>query len=44
MAAKILTTDPGVLSADNQNSPAAGQRGPALLPDVQLIEKQEMLV
>jgi catalase len=43
MAAKILTTDPGVPSADNRNSLAAGQRGPALILDVRLIEKKEML-
>ena len=43
MAKKILTTNPGVLT-DNQNSLAAGQRGPALLEDIHLIKKQEMMV
>ncbi len=36
---KTLTTDQGVPVADNQNSLTAGQRGPALLQDVHLIEK-----
>ena len=42
MAKKTLTTDQGVPVADNQNSLTAGQRGPVLLQDVHLIEKQEM--
>ena len=42
MAKKIFTTDQGVPVADNQNSFTAGQRGPVLLQDVHLIEKQEM--
>jgi catalase len=44
MAGKILTTDPEVPFADKQNSLTAGQHGPALLLNVQLIEKQEMVV
>jgi catalase len=42
MTKKTLTTDPGVLVADNHNFLTAGQRSPALLQDVHLIEKQEM--
>ena len=42
MAKKPLTTNQGVPVADNQNSLTAGQRGPVLLQDVHLIEKQEM--
>jgi catalase len=42
MARKTLTTDQGVPVSDNQNSLTAGQRGPAFLQDVHLIEKQEM--
>ena len=42
MAKKPFTTKQGVPVADNQNSLTAGQRGPALLQDVHLIEKQEM--
>ena len=36
---KYLTTNQGVPISDNQNSTTAGQRGPVLLQDVQLIEK-----
>ncbi len=39
---KTLTTDQGIPVADNQDSLTAGQRGPALVQDVHLIEKQEM--
>ena len=39
MAKKTLTTNQGVPVPDNQNSLTAGQRGPVLLQDVQLIEK-----
>ena len=42
MVKKTLTTNQGVPVADNQNIPTAGQRGPVLLKDVHLIEKQEM--
>jgi len=35
----ILTTTAGAPIADNQNSPAAGARGPVLLQDWQLMEK-----
>ncbi len=42
MAKKTLTTEQGVPVADNQNPLTAGQRGPVLLKDVRLIEKQEM--
>jgi catalase len=44
MAKKTLTTDLGVLVADNHNSLTAGQRSPALLQDVHLIEKQDMIL
>jgi catalase len=44
MAKKTLTTDQGVPVADNQSSLTAGQRGPVLLQDVRLIEKQEMML
>jgi len=36
---KYLTTNQGVPISDNQNSTTAGERGPVLLQDVQLIEK-----
>jgi len=36
---KYLTTNQGVPISDNQNSATAGERGPVLLQDVQLIEK-----
>jgi catalase len=39
MAKKTLTTSQGVPVADNQSSLTAGQRGPVLLQDVNLIEK-----
>jgi len=39
MKEKYLTTNQGVPISDNQNSMAAGQRGPVLLQDVQFIEK-----
>jgi catalase len=39
MAKKTLTTNQGVPVADNQSSLTAGQRGPVLLQDVNLIEK-----
>src|SRR5271157_4903987 len=39
MARKTLTTDQAVPVADNQNFLSAGQRCPALLQDVHLIEK-----
>jgi len=42
VAGKTYPTKQGVPVADNQSSLNAGQRGPALLQDVQLIEKQEM--
>jgi len=42
MARKTPTTDHWVAVADNQNSFTAGQRGPALLQDVQGIEKQDV--
>lgn len=42
MAKKTLSTNRGVLVVDNQNSLIAGQRGPVLLQDVHIIEKQEM--
>jgi catalase len=44
MAKKPLPVDQGVPVADNQNSLPAGQRGPVLLQDVNMIEKQEMRV
>ncbi|WP_424028507.1 catalase [Methanoregula sp.] len=44
MAKKTLTTDRGVPVYDYQNSLTAGQRGPALLQDVHLIENQEMML
>lgn len=43
MAKEILATDQGIQVAE-QNSLTAGQRGPVLLQDVLLIEKQEMTV
>ncbi len=39
MTKKILTTSAGNPIADNQNSITAGERGPLLLQDYQLIEK-----
>ena len=42
MERETLTTDQGVPVADNQNFLTAGQLGPVLLQDVQLIEKQKM--
>lgn len=36
---RFLTTNTGVPVTDNQNSLTAGQRGPTLLQDYQLIEK-----
>lgn len=36
---EVLTTQPGVVIADNQNSLRAGPRGPALLQDFVLREK-----
>lgn len=42
MAKKPLTTDQWVAVVDNHNSLTAGQRGPVLIKDVHLIEKQEM--
>ena len=42
MAKKTLTTDQGVPVADNRNSLTAGQRGPVLIKEVHIIEKQEM--
>jgi catalase len=42
MAKKTLTTNLGVPVVDNQRSLTAGQRGPVLLQDVHLIEKQEL--
>ncbi len=44
MAKKTLTTNQGVPVVGNQNSLTAGQRGPVLLQDVYLIEKQEMML
>jgi catalase len=44
MAKKTLTTNQEVPVPDNQNSLIAGQRGPNLLKEVHLIEKQEMMV
>ena len=44
MAKKTLTTKQGVPVVDNQSSLTAGQRGPVLLQDVHLIEKQEMML
>lgn len=37
--AKRLTTSPGALVANNQNSLTAGPRGPVLIPGYQLIER-----
>jgi catalase len=42
MAKKTLTTDQGVPVSDYQNSLTSGQRGPAFLQDIHLIENQEM--
>jgi catalase len=42
MAKKTLTTNQGVSVADNQNSLTAGQRGPVLIKDVHIIEKQDV--
>jgi catalase len=42
MAKKHLPTEQWVAVADNHNPLTAGQRDPALLQDVHLIEKQEM--
>jgi catalase len=39
---KTLIINQGVPVADNQNTLTAGQRGPALLQDIHLIEKQEI--
>ena len=39
---KPLTTKQGIPVADNQSFLTAGQRGPVLVKDVHLIEKQEM--
>ena len=44
MAKKTLTTNQGVAVADNHNSLTAGQGDTALLQDVHLIEKQEMML
>jgi catalase len=44
MAKKTLSTNQGVPFVDNQNSLIAGQRGPVLLQDVHLIEKQERML
>ncbi|MDO9550171.1 MAG: hypothetical protein Q7J03_04290 [Methanoregula sp.] len=44
MATNILTTNPGVPVTDNRNSLMAGQPDPALLEDIHLIKKQEMMV
>jgi catalase len=38
MAQKTLTTKPGILVADNQNSLLNRRWGPILLPDVHLIK------
>jgi catalase len=42
MARKTLTTKQGIPGTNNPNCLTAGQRGPALLQDFHLIEKQEM--
>jgi catalase len=42
MAKKTLSTNRGVPVVDNQNSLIAGQRGPVLIKDVHIIERQEM--
>ncbi len=39
MSRPTLTTTAGAAVADNQNSITAGERGPVLLQDYQLIEK-----
>jgi len=44
MAKKTLTTKQGVSVTDNQNSLTAIQRGPVLLQDVHLIEKQARML
>jgi catalase len=42
MAKKTLESNQGVPVTANQSPLTAGQRGPLLLQDVHLIEKQEM--
>jgi len=42
MAKKTLTTEQGILVTNNQKTLIARQRGPELIKDVHLIEKQEM--
>jgi catalase len=42
MARETHIPDQGVAVADNRNCLTAGQRVPALLQDVHLIEKQEL--
>jgi catalase len=42
MAKKTLSTNRGVPVVDNQNSLIAGQRGPVLIKDDHIIERQEM--
>jgi len=44
MAKNTLTTNQGFPGVDNQNSLTAGQRGPVLLQDVHLIEKQARML
>jgi catalase len=44
MAKKTLSTNRGVPVVDNQTALIAGQRGPVLLQDVHIIEKQEMIL
>jgi catalase len=44
MTKKTLTTDQSVPVSDSQNSLTTGQRGPALLQDVHLIEKHEIML
>ena len=42
MTKKALSTNRGITVVDNRNSLTAGQRGPVLIKDVHIIEKQEM--
>ena len=42
MAKKTLTTNQGVPVVDKQNSLTAGQRGPVLINEVHIIEKQDV--
>ncbi|MFA4861454.1 hypothetical protein [Methanoregula sp.] len=44
MAWKILATDQDVPVSDRRNILTPGLYGPALLQDIPLIEKQEMMV